>query len=240
MAARAQTTSDKSGFDAGAIAGNSPEDSPNRRSFAGMLPLVGLGFWQAWWMTLASTSVVMGPIQPAPGSMLLLLIVTLAGYVAATLAAPRLAPYSSRPGLLWLAAAAGAAGTVMLALCTHVTLPHAAGLSLEWASYILTSVFSALVLLMWGERWSTLASGNVGRHLVYSFLLAFALYFVVCALPVVPGCALIAFFAPLSALSLHLSRNEPCRGDVPVAAVRLEARRLIGFALSLTEASWCR
>ena len=55
MAARAQTTSDKSGFDAGAIAGNSPEDSPNRRSFAGMLPLVGLGFWQAWWMTLAST-----------------------------------------------------------------------------------------------------------------------------------------------------------------------------------------
>lgn len=237
MAARAQTTSDKSDFDAEAIAGNSPEDSPNRRSFAGMLPLVGLGFWQAWWMTLASTSVVMGPIQPTPGSMLLLLIVTLAGYVVATLAAPRLAPYSSRPGLLWLAAAAGAAGTVMLALCTHMTLPHAAGLSLEWASYILTSVFSALVLLMWGERWSTLASGNVGRHLVYSFLLAFVLYFVVCALPVVAGCALIALFAPLSALSLHLSRNEPCRGDVPVAAVRLEARRLIGFALALVAIS---
>ncbi len=87
MAARAQTTSDKSGLDAEPIAGNSPEDSPNRRSFAGMLPLVGLGFWQAWWMTLASTPVVMGPIQPAPGSILLLLIVTLAGYVAATLAA---------------------------------------------------------------------------------------------------------------------------------------------------------
>lgn len=237
MAARAQTTSDKTGTDAEILADSSPEDSTARRGFVGLLPLVGLGFWQAWWMTLASTSVVMGPIQPAPGSMLLLLIMTLAGYVAATLAAPRLAPYSNRPGLLWLAAAAGAAGTVMLALCTHVALPHAAGLFLEWASYILTSVFSALVLLMWGERWSTLASGNVGRHLVYSFLLAFALYFVVCALPVVAGCALIALFAPLSALSLHLSRNEPCRGDIPVAAVHLETRRLIGFALALVAIS---
>lgn len=237
MAARAQTTSDKSGLDAEAITGNSPEDSPNRRSFAGMLPLVGLGFWQAWWMTLASTSVVMGPIQPAPGSMLLLLVATLAGYVVATLAAPRLAPYSNRPGLLPLAAAAGTAGTMMLALCTHIALSHTAGLALEWAGYILTAVFSALVLLMWGERWSTLASGNVGRHLVYSFLLAFALYFVVCALPVVAGCALVALFAPLSALSLYLSRNEPCRGDVPVAAVRLDARRLLGFALALMAVS---
>ena len=237
MAARAQTTSDKPGLDAEALAGNSPEDLPNRRSFAGMLPLVGLGFWQAWWMTLASTPVVMGPIQPAPGSMLLLMVATLVGYVAATLAAPRLAPYSSRPGLLPLAAAAGAVGTVMLALCTHIAFPNAIGLALEWAGYILTAVFSALVLLMWGERWSTLASGNVGRHLVYSFLLAFALYFVVCALPTVAGCALIALFAPLSTLSLHFSRNEPCRGDVPVAAVRLDARRLAGFALALVAIS---
>ena len=37
MAARAQTTSDKSSLDTEAITGNSPEDSPNRRSFAGML-----------------------------------------------------------------------------------------------------------------------------------------------------------------------------------------------------------
>lgn len=233
MAAGAQTTSDKPASVAEILEGNGAEDTTGRQGFAGMLPLVGLGFWQAWWMTLVSTPVVMGPIQPTPGSTLLLLIMTLAGYVAATLAAPRLAPYSNRPGLLWLAAVAGAAGTVMLALCTHVTLPHAAGLSLEWASYILTSVFSALVLLMWGERWSTLASGNVGRHLVYSFLLAFALYFVACALPTVAGCTLIALFAPLSALSLYLSRNEPCRGDVPVAAIRLDARHLVGFALAL-------
>ena len=237
MATRAQTTSGKTGADAEVLAGGSPEDSTARRGFAGLLPLVGLGFWQAWWMTLASTSVVMGPIQPAPGSMLLLMIATLAGYVAATLAAPRLAPYSSRPGLLPLSAAAGTVGTVMLALCTHIALPSAASLALEWAGYILTSVFSALVLLMWGERWSTLASGNVGRHLVYSFLLAFALYFVACALPTVAGCTLIALFAPLSALSLYLSRNEPCRGDVPVAAVRLDARRLVGFALALMAVS---
>ena len=237
MAARAQAMPDKIGADAEILAGGGPEDSTSRRGFAGLLPLVGLGFWQAWWMTLASTSVVIGPIQPAPGSMLLLMVATLAGYVVATLAAPRLAPYNSRRGLLPLSAAAGALGTVMLALCTHIALPYAAGLALEWAGYILTSVFSALVLLMWGERWSTLASGNVGRHLVYSFLLAFALYFAACALPTVAGCTLIALFAPLSALSLYLSRNEPCRGDVPVAAVRLDARHLIGFALALMAVS---
>ena len=48
MAARAQTTSDKTGTDAEILAGGSPEDSTARRGFAGLLPLVGLGFWQAW------------------------------------------------------------------------------------------------------------------------------------------------------------------------------------------------
>lgn len=208
-----------------------------RKGAAGLLPLVGLGFWQAWWMVVTSTAVVMGPIQPTPGSMMLCLLVTLLGYVAATLAAPRLAPYGSRTSLLWACAVSGFAGTVMLALCTHLDLPAALGVALEWAGCALTAVYSALALLMWGERWSTLASGNVGRHLVCSFLLAFILYFAACALPTGPGCAFAALLAPLSAASLYLSRKEPARGDVPVARLTLEAHKLVGPLLSLVAIS---
>ena len=211
-------------------------DKAARPSMAGLLPMVGLGFWQAWWMALSSTSHVMGPVQPTPSMMMVVLVVTLAGYVAATLCAPRLAPYGARPWLLWGAAGSGAAGTLTLAVCTHLELGMP-GAVLGWVGACLTAVFSALVLLMWGERWSTLASGKVGRQLVYSFLLAFVLYFVVAALPVVPACILVAAFPLLSAVALHLSKDEPARGDVPVSALAFDGRKLIGLAVALVAIS---
>lgn len=215
---------------------DTPAAAPRTPRLSGAVPLVGLGFWQAWWMTLSSTSHVMGPVQPGPSAMMTVLVVTLVGYVAATLAAPRLAPYGAHAALPWASAVAGTAGTVMLAVCTHLSL-GVAGLVLEWAGCVLTAVFSALVLLMWGERWSTLASGDVGKQLVYSFLLAFVLYFVVAALPVVPGCAAVAAFPLLSALALQLSRQEPARGDTPVSALAFDTKRLVGLLAALVVVS---
>lgn len=61
-----------------------------------VLPLVGLGFWQAWWMVSSTTNVVCGPYQQGAGTMRLVLFVTLVGYLALTLASPRSAPYSKK------------------------------------------------------------------------------------------------------------------------------------------------
>lgn len=197
------------------------------------LPLVGLGFWQAWWMSLTSTSVVAGPIQRTPATTTVVMITTLVGYALAAALAPRLAPYGTRRGLAFAAGACGALGTVALSLSTHFTAAEPVVFFLEWGGGLLTAVFSALVLLMWGERWSTLAAGSVGRQLVCSFALAFGLYFSVAILPEAGGCALTAAFPLLSVASLRLSRGEPDRSDTPVAELTLKPRRLAGPLVAL-------
>ena len=45
------------------------------------------------------------------------------------------------------------------------------------------SLGNALLLIMWGELWSALATGRVGRHLYVSYTFAFVLFFVAYALP---------------------------------------------------------
>ena len=207
-------------------------DSWPRRPGA-LLPLVGLGFWQAWWMSLSSTSVVVGPIQRTPATMTVMLLVTLLGYALAAALAPRLAPYGTRRGLSLAAGICGALGTIALALSTHFASPLPVAVFLEWGGALLTAVFSALVLLMWGERWSTLAAGSVGRQLVCSFALAFVLYFAVAALPTLPGCLLTTAFPLLSVASLRLSRGEPDRGDTPVAELTLRPQRLVSLVVAL-------
>lgn len=199
----------------------------------GALPLVGLGFWQAWWMCLSSTDAVVGPVQRTPGTMIVVLLVTLAGYVLAAALAPRLAPYGTRRGLLPGSAACGVVGTVTLALATHFESALPVALFLEWGGAVLTAVFSALVLLMWGERWSTLAAGNVGRQLVYSFVLAFLLFFGARSLPQPLACVAVAAMAPVSAVALRMSRAEPCRTDTPVAALSVRPRSLGALAVAL-------
>lgn len=198
-----------------------------------LLPLVGLGFWQAWWMSLSSTSAVLGPVQRTPAAMTVVLLVTLLGYAVAAALAPRLAPYGARRGLPLVAGACGTLGTVALALATHFASPVPVAIFLEWGGSLLTAVFSALVLLMWGERWSTLAAGSVGRQLACSFALAFALYFAVAALPLGADCLLTAAFPLLSVTSLRLSRGEPDRGDTPVAELTLKPRQLVGLVIAL-------
>lgn len=202
-------------------------------SLRALLPLVGLGFWQAWWMSLTSTSAIAGPIQRTPATTTVVMITTLVGYAVAAALAPRLAPYGTRRGLPLAAGVCGALGSVVLSLSTHFTAAEVVALFLEWSGGLLTAAFSALVLLMWGERWSTLAAGNVGRQLVCSFALAFGLYFAVAALPDAAGCALAATFPLLSVASLRLSRGEPDRSDTPVAELAFKPRQLAGPLVAL-------
>ncbi len=189
------------------------------------LPLVGLSFWQAWWMCSSTTEVVSGPYSYGIGAVSLLLLTTLAGYVALAGAAARFAPYS-RPRAFTATGIGGFAGTLLMSAATHCPLPHAAGLALVVAGSLVIALANALLLLMWGERWGTLTAGDVGRQLCISFAFAFALYFAVVVLPTPVGIALNACFPPLSALALAVSQNEPCRSG-PVSPVAFTVRPVV-------------
>ena len=194
-----------------------------------MLPLVGLSFWQAWWMCTSTTDVVSGPHQYGIGAVSLLLVTTLVGYALLSLGAPRFAPYSCTRSFA-LTGAGGFAGTLLVSVTTHVFLPQAAGVAIMFAGSVVIALANALLLLMWGERWGTLAAGDVGRQLCISFASAFALYFLVAWLPTAVGIAVNACFPPLSAVALAVSQAEPRRTE-PVAPVALKMRPV---ALALT------
>ena len=187
-----------------------------------VLPLLGLGFWQAWWMVSSTTSVTCGPHQHGIGTIRLMLLVTLLGYLVLTLAAPRLAPYSRR-GTFSAAGACCLAGTLVTGIATHWVESDTLGGALEPVGIVAFSIGNALLLLMWGERWSTLSAGDVGRQLCMSFAFAFVLYFLIGALPT-PG-ALVgnALLGPLSAWALAVSQGLPTRTE-PVAPIQLRAR----------------
>lgn len=204
-----------------------------REGASHLMPLAGLGFWQAWWMCVSSTNAVIGPVQRAVPAILVILATTLAGYVLAVLFAPRLAPYGRRRALVLASGACGAFGTLCMWMATHFDSPLPVATFLEWSGGLLVAAFSSLVLIMWGERWSTLAAGNVGRQLVCSFALAFALYFGVWALGGIPGVALVCAFPPLSAASLIVSWAEPARTDTPVSALELRPRTLAPLLVAL-------
>ena len=186
------------------------------------LPLVGLGFWQAWWMISSTTAVLCGPYQHGIGTMRLILFVTLAGYLAATVAAPRMAPYS-KPSMFLTAGLFCFAGTLLTSLSTHGAAAGNLGAALEFAGVTAFSVGNALLLLMWGERWSTLSAGDVGRQLCMSFAFAFVLYFAIGALPLWTSVTCNALLGPLSACALATSQELPSRTE-PVAPIALQKR----------------
>ena len=204
-----------------------------REGTSHLMPLVGLGFWQAWWMCVSSTTAVLGPVQRGMPTISVILITTLAGYVLSVALSGRLAPYGAHRGLAIGSGLCGSFGTLCVWMATHFASALPVALFLEWSGGMLVAAFSSLVLIMWGERWSTLAAGNVGRQLVCSFALAFVLYFLVWALGSVPGLVLVCAFPPLSAVSFAVSRTEPARTDVPVSALPLRPRALAPLLVSL-------
>ena len=78
-----------------------------------------------------------------------------------------------------------------MALATHL-LQGAAYVAVLVMGLAVFSAANALLLVMWGERWSTLATGQVGRCLYTSYALAIAVYLLVGVLPWQLGAPLVA------------------------------------------------
>ena len=194
--------------------------SQGERARTSLLPLVGIGFWQAWWMCTSSTDAVIGAGPLGRATMRLLLLMTLLGYVALVMLAHRLAPYRAHPAAIPLAAVTGVLGTLVIAATTHSPSCGAAAWMLTMVGLAFVSISGALVLVMWGERWSTLAAGSVGRQLVCSFVVAFAIYLVMPWIPWQLSAALCGAFLAISAASLVAAWREPERAD-PVSALLL-------------------
>lgn len=188
--------------------------------------LVGLGFWQAWWMVAMCTDVLLpDPARsPFPVSLsVLLLSFSCLGYLIVVLvwkvpgrneSAGRRVPRFA----LVAAAACSVAGSLGMGAVAHSALLGMFGGSLFVLATAAFSLGNAMLLVTWGVLWSTLATGYVGRLLCVSYTAAFVLFFLVRTLPL--GLAIAACAAlPLASLAgLVYASRAPRR----TASVRRE------------------
>ncbi|OUO89860.1 helix-turn-helix transcriptional regulator [Gordonibacter sp. An230] len=188
------------------------ESGKGRSGFSGWR-LLGLGFWQAWWMISMCTGIVLPTTEHYPtagNTTLWVLALTTAGYVGVVTLSRRLSPFLIRRPCLALAGGLTAAGTALLPASLSAC-SGAAGFACFLAAAIAASAGNALLLIMWGELWSALATGRVGRHLYVSYTFAFVLFFIASALPSAAGAAFTAALPIVSAAVLAACKQEPRR-----------------------------
>ncbi|NTU89294.1 MAG: response regulator transcription factor [Actinobacteria bacterium] len=211
--------------------------------------LLGLGFWQAWWMIAMVTDVLLPETETFlfAGSLVLwVLTLTTLGYLAVVFASKWVSSFSSRMGSFVFAALAAGFGSLGMNV-SILHIPGGFGFFIFLASTLAFSLGNALLLIMWGELWSALATGRVGRHLYFSYSFAFVLLFVVMALP--PAVALLAtaLFPVASSCILYTCKDEPKRppsvvplpeNAVPVVTVFIAVvlvSVVYGFSQGLTQ-----
>lgn len=202
----------------------------------------GLGFWQAWWtLALCSPTIIddTRTIAGATPSTIVLTLTTL-GYLVIVLAGMRGQTFSERRHSLVACSLLCGVGSLGMAPVTAGVLGMGAPADVTYLAC--TAVFAlgnALLLTMWGELWSTLATGKVGRCLCTSYLFAIALYLVAAYLPAIARVALLVALPAISCAFLRWARREPRRstGGAPHAgspSPSLLARALVAaFALNL-------
>ncbi|MDR3053763.1 MAG: LuxR C-terminal-related transcriptional regulator [Coriobacteriales bacterium] len=175
--------------------------------------LLGLGFWQAWWMLAMCTDTVLSfdsdlglVLRPA----LFVLLLTALGYLVVTLLSKWFSPFLMKNHFLWITALCAVLGTLAMAAIAHGAI-LAISPYLYTVAAIILSIGNALLLIMWGELWSALSTGRVGRHLLVSYVFAFVLYFCVYGLPLEWRIIITALLPALSVLILTSARKEPRR-----------------------------
>ena len=129
--------------------------------------LLGLGFWQAWQIVAMCTDIVAptsGKLFDQGNALLILLVLMTAAYLAVVVASRRYAPFAGRDSSYVLAAALMAAGTLAMPVALHF-LEGIVGIGVFVMAAASASLGNALLLIMWGELWSALATGRVGRLL---------------------------------------------------------------------------
>ena len=185
--------------------------------------LLGLSFWQAWWMLSMCTATIL-PFGDDAFSLVSPVIVIMAlsalGYFAIILISRRFSPFFTKKSALVFAAVSSPMGSAAMAILANTGAFDALGLLamlLYLLAALLFSLGNALLLIMWGELWSTLATARVGRYLCVSYAFAFVIYFCVFALPIVPRAALLALLPAISVLILANARKEPRRNVTSIS-----------------------
>lgn len=206
--------------------------------------LLGIGFWQAWWMLVLCTSIVLPPsssflgIRPSAWTLLF----TSLGFAIAALVAPRIGSFIDRRRMFDVAAALCAGGT---ALCLVLRMgPNTDALSLPFLLMLMLSAFgNALLLVMWGELWATLATDRVSQYLFSSYAFAFVLFFGVQLLPSPAAATTICLLPVVSCVILYSSRHEERRApstaefavDRPLVARAVLAVVVAGLAYGIAQ-----
>lgn len=193
--------------------------------------LLGLGFWQAWQIVAMCTDIVAptsGLMLDRGNALLALLVLMTLGYLVVVLASRRFAPFVSRRSAYLAASGLMAAGTLLMPL-SLTFLGGTLGLLAFFVAAGCASLGNALLLIMWGELWSALATGRVGRHLYASYTFAFVLFFIIYFLPRPIAVVASTLLPIVSAVVLYACRREPRREPsvVPLDVRTIPVARLI-------------
>lgn len=193
--------------------------------------LLGLGFWQAWQIVAMCTDIVAptsGKLFDQGNALLILLVLMTAAYLAVVVASRRYAPFAGRGSSYVLAAALMAAGTLAMPVALHF-LEGIVGIGVFVMAAASASLGNALLLIMWGELWSALATGRVGRHLYASYTFAFVLFFLIYFMPQPVAVMATTLLPIISTAVLYACRHEPRREPsvVPLDAHTIPVARLL-------------
>lgn len=201
--------------------------------------LLGLAFWQAWWMIGMCTDTFLPETSrsPFPGhAMLCALFFSTLVFALIVALSNRFSPLGARKPSFLLAGGLTSVGSALQPF-SLLMQPGEPCYLLFVAATLAVALGNALLIIMWGELLSSLAAGRVGSHLYASYTLAFVLFFAVDALPRPASVLCAAALPAISAAILLTSRNEPRRAPSPVpldAKTIPLARALISiFAISL-------
>ena len=192
--------------------------------------LLGIGFWQAWWMLVLCTSLVLpsGSTLMGVRASAWTLLFTSAGFVVAALLSFRQGPFVERANMFPVAGALCGGGTA-LCLLLRAVAPGDALSALFLAALLIAAFGNAFLLVMWGELWATLATDRVSQYLLSSYAFAFVLFFGVQALPSAAAAAIVCLLPVVSCAILHASRSETRRG--PTTAEFAVDRPLVAKAV---------
>ena len=175
--------------------------------------LIGFSFWQAWWLLAMNPSVIIPQephMEPFVNPVFAITVFTTLGYLAIALIGMRFGTFSTQRRSYIAAALCASFGSIGLSLFPMI----GAGVGVSGLFYLSSLAFSvgnALLLIMWGELWSTWASGRVGTCLIASYTFAFVLYLAITALPGLLASVISCLLPVASVVALYQARHEERR-----------------------------
>ncbi len=195
----------------------------------GFIGYIGLAFWQLWWMLAMRANVVISErdlavlhqsfaiIRPFTDSHFWLTVFTTFGYATvAIISVLRKAQYTTNRSNYYRAAVLATGGTFFGRASTYLA-ESPFYLPVLIASLLSIGTGIALIIVMWGERFSTLQTARVGRYLYASFAIAFSIYFLTMLLPETIHFA-VACAAPIVSMTLLRICGEAPRRKPPKTA----------------------